>query len=495
MRKIALIAAVLLLVASKIPCQTVPVTATMLSDSALNPANGTLTFSPVNSAGQPIAYKKGGGGQATAAPVNVTVKNGAFTINLADVSQTSPAWICFSLALAGYNGAALGPGYTCVQPHSAPSGPTDWCQVGGCNFDNYIPKLADMTALTVPAAKTTLPGTVVLMASKLSDSSGNPATGTISFQPTANGVPIAFRKGSGGQADTLAVTTTVTNGAFSLPIADTTLTNPANVCFAAKFAGYNGAILGNGFSCLQPHAIATGAGDWCQAGVCNLDNYIPNLPNLAPVVGVTTINLTSGAITFTGPGFTQSGTSFYFNGGAVPTAGIAVSDGLTWQDSLPLDDVQLPGDLTVAGALQSNSLSTGTITSGDVNSSGKVTSSSMKVNGASSLDGTTTFGATPVMPSSSASCTGGTCTFDGSSATTFNVTLSQTVTSSSFTGGQSGVVYTFVWTQNATGGYGCLYPSGTIGASPCFLKPNGRTTQTFMWNSTYLKSMAAAVYE
>jgi hypothetical protein len=126
--------------------------------------------------------------------------------------------------------------------------------------------------------------TVTVSASNLQDG-GAPANGKIYFQPSLlSGTPASYRRPGGGIATVVPVSATVTNGAYSMTLPDTTLTLPENICFSVKLITANGSVLGPGYSCVQPHGTSTGDGDWCAAGTCNFDNYAPNLPAL-PQVG------------------------------------------------------------------------------------------------------------------------------------------------------------------------------------------------------------------
>jgi hypothetical protein len=130
-------------------------------------------------------------------------------------------------------------------------------------------------------------GFVTVSASHVSDATGGLlASGTISFAPVDNnGKPISFKVGgtNGGQVISQPVTTAVTAGVYSISLADTALTSPVNVCFSVTIVdnvtGYN--LLGPGYTCVQPASSgppATGSQAWCTtAGVCNWDQYIPNL--------------------------------------------------------------------------------------------------------------------------------------------------------------------------------------------------------------------------
>lgn len=148
--------------------------------------------------------------------------------------------------------------------------------------------------------------TLTVSGSKIIDSTGSKlASGTITFAPVdVHGKPLSYRMGGNGQVLSRPVTATVTNGAFSLPLPDTSLTNPANVCFAASLAdnvtGQN--VLGAGYSCVQPSS-ASSASSWCTATTCNFDAYVPN--NAALPVTTISGGGTGGGSTYTLPGATS----------------------------------------------------------------------------------------------------------------------------------------------------------------------------------------------
>lgn len=176
--------------------------------------------------------------------------------------------------------------------------------------------------------------TVTVTSSHLSDSSQTPLNGTVYFQPTLlNGTPTWYRMPGGGTVQDVAVPATVVNGAFSIVLPDTTQTYPANICFKMTWSG--GTI--SGYNCLQPHTTAYNAADWCQAGVCNLDNYLPGNQPLPTQNAVGSINYTAGNITFTGSGVSQNGNTFTFTTGG--STGTVTSVGLS-----------LPSDFTVSGS-------------------------------------------------------------------------------------------------------------------------------------------------
>ncbi len=134
-------------------------------------------------------------------------------------------------------------------------------------------------AQSVPA------GFVTLTESSLLTSSGataNNATACaqISGSPTSI-VPIAVRLTTGHTVVKSKVCANVVNGAFSLVLADTSQTQPQNVCYALTVIdNVSGrSLLDSGYNCVQPASTAS----WCAGGVCNLDNYQPNQPALALV--------------------------------------------------------------------------------------------------------------------------------------------------------------------------------------------------------------------
>ncbi len=145
------------------PQAAIPVYANNLQDGG-SAAAGTIYFKPVTATGGPASYQKPGGGIATVTPVSAAVKAGAFSTTLPNVLLTNPPGLCFVTTLVTNNGSVLGPGFTCVQPHSVPTGPTDWCQlVNGspqCDLDNYVPVLTpaqtNYPSLPAPPDMTTM---------------------------------------------------------------------------------------------------------------------------------------------------------------------------------------------------------------------------------------------------------------------------------------------------------------------------------------------------
>ena len=127
-------------------------------------------------------------------------------------------------------------------------------------------------------AAASLAQTVTVSASNLQDG-GSPANGTIYWKPVlSSGIGASYHLPGGGIASVTAQSATVTSGAFSLTLPDTTLTTPANICFSVTLNTANGSVLGPGYTCVQPHGTSTGSGDWCASGACSFDSYAPYLP-------------------------------------------------------------------------------------------------------------------------------------------------------------------------------------------------------------------------
>ena len=143
-------------------------------------------------------------------------------------------------------------------------------------------------------------GYVTVNGSHLADSTGTLiANATISFAPVNNsGIAISYRASGSGQVVQSPVTALVTSGSFSIVLADTALTSPANVCYLVTITDNvsGSSLLGPGYNCVQPAGsgtAVTGSSAWCSAagtsgGVCNFDSYTPNLSALSVVtVGAT----------------------------------------------------------------------------------------------------------------------------------------------------------------------------------------------------------------
>jgi hypothetical protein len=103
---------------------------------------------------------------------------------------------------------------------------------GACGMRKLL-IMALMTILSTPVFATTPLGYVLVSGSNTQDSTGTLVlNATISFAPVNNnGAPISFRANGVGQVIDQPVTAQVTSGVFSIQLADTALTDPANVCY------------------------------------------------------------------------------------------------------------------------------------------------------------------------------------------------------------------------------------------------------------------------
>lgn len=141
-------------------------------------------------------------------------------------------------------------------------------------------------------------GYVTVSGSHLTDFSGNLiSSATLTFAPVdANGHPLSARiSSSGGQGITKPIAVHVTNGAFSIILADTSLTSPVNVCYQATEADIASGDTYLSYPCVQPAANNT----WCTSGACNFDAYPPSTPALPPAQPfVASINGVPGTWTF-----------------------------------------------------------------------------------------------------------------------------------------------------------------------------------------------------
>jgi lysophospholipase L1-like esterase len=126
------------------------------------------------------------------------------------------------------------------------------------------------------AGYTTVSGT------NLTDASGNKiSNATISFQPcNSQGVPLSFQVGGSGQAIQSPISAQVTNGAFSVALADTSLTQPQNISYKVTVTdnASGNSLLGPGYL-IQPSGT-----------VWSFDNFVPNLPALPVVMTVRSPN-------------------------------------------------------------------------------------------------------------------------------------------------------------------------------------------------------------
>lgn len=215
------------------------------------------------------------------------------------------------------------------------------------------------------------------------------------------------------------------------------------------------------------YSIPTGTGAGTVTAVsCGT---IPNLATCAVATATSTPAISYTAIT-------QSANTFFMG----PSSGSAAAPGFR-QATAP--------DIAVAGTL-TNSIS------------GNANSATMLAGSPSQCGGTTPL-ATGIAASGNANCTAGSsiaavtctssCAFNASGVVMgFAATLTASFTSSTFTNGRTGVLYTFTFTQDATGGRACTYPSGTKGANACSGTANANTQQTFKYDGTNLVANSAA---
>lgn len=131
---------------------------------------------------------------------------------------------------------------------------------------------------------------LTVVASTFSDSTQKPITGTLLLTQTlANGTPTAYQLGGGGWRSGASVSVYVSAGVLSIPLPDTSLTSPSNLCFRLSSTSPS-IILGPGYNCLQP--ASTGQSSWCTTTsgvtVCDLGKYTPPLaPLVQSVAGPT----------------------------------------------------------------------------------------------------------------------------------------------------------------------------------------------------------------
>ncbi len=124
-------------------------------------------------------------------------------------------------------------------------------------------------------------GFLPVTATRILDATGLPANGTLTAQILVKGQPVGVSAGGGGKITSATVTANIVNGAFSINLPDTSLTNPANVCVALSAVDdvSGGQLLGPNLNCVQPTSVPN---YWCTANLCNFDLYTPNTAAVAP---------------------------------------------------------------------------------------------------------------------------------------------------------------------------------------------------------------------
>ena len=96
--------------------------------------NATIKFQPCDNQGRLTSYRIGGsGGQSSFQPVSTQVRNGIFSINLADTTMTMPVNIAFAVTVIdnATGNVLLGPKGYLIQPSGA-----EW------DFDAFTPSTA-----------------------------------------------------------------------------------------------------------------------------------------------------------------------------------------------------------------------------------------------------------------------------------------------------------------------------------------------------------------
>jgi len=129
----------------------------------------------------------------------------------------------------------------------------------------------------VPAFATT--GYMTVSSTAITDSTGTLITNaTISFSPTVSGIPTGYQINGAGQSVKATVQTQIVSGAFSIQLADVSLTKPKYICYAVTVVdNISGQVLQDfGYSCMQPASDGTQS-TWCTTTTCNFDKYTPNL--------------------------------------------------------------------------------------------------------------------------------------------------------------------------------------------------------------------------
>jgi hypothetical protein len=137
--------------------QYAQITSNKIADAAGNKlSSGTITFTPVNNAGTPIAPQAVSGGRVVPRPVVFKVIAGVITpsygtAQLVDVTQAYPANFCYTDTIHdNISGNTWSPD-SCVQPAYNAS----WCSVTGgattCNFDLYAPTSTPGVTVQAPS--------------------------------------------------------------------------------------------------------------------------------------------------------------------------------------------------------------------------------------------------------------------------------------------------------------------------------------------------------
>jgi hypothetical protein len=198
--------------------QTVTVSAQRFGGTV--PFTGIISWQPTLANGTPASVQMAGGGQTTTPPLIAYVAAGAFTLTVPATDLTNPQNLCFRVTALVKGVNVLGPGYSCVQPHYTAINSGDWCQVGRCDFDKYIPSL---NALPVMYGASTVLQITLTDAASLTLANGNRQYSAFALPLNA---AILYR--------TLNVTGLLSGESFTLLISpDPTATAPIGIGFGS----------------------------------------------------------------------------------------------------------------------------------------------------------------------------------------------------------------------------------------------------------------------
>jgi hypothetical protein len=123
--------------------------------------------------------------------------------------------------------------------------------------------------------------------------------GSLTFTATdSHGNPISYQAGGGGQVVRYPITCPIVNGAVSAgcQVANVSVSNPANFCYAVQIVdSANKIVLGgpqSGYQCVQPQT----SNSWCNAGACDFDQLVPNIPTALTMLLPTPTPLSIGGV-------------------------------------------------------------------------------------------------------------------------------------------------------------------------------------------------------
>ena len=125
------------------------------------------------------------------------------------------------------------------------------------------------------------------------------ASGTMTWQAVdSHDNPISYQVGGGGQQVVWPTVCTIQNGSITgqCQVANTSLTNPLNICFDVTVKNSANQLVlggpGSGYQCVQPQTTNT----WCTAGSCNFDAFVPSSSGIITAVLPPPTSITLGGI-------------------------------------------------------------------------------------------------------------------------------------------------------------------------------------------------------